>query len=450
MKSNRRWFNKLQIYFMVAIGASIIIAGIGTLILLKFIGETVYDYFTEDLSYNRENLDEALNIVEVMITKNGLKPENSNQILLAIEHYDEFNFSTFATSREEGVVKLFSDMSLTADAENIVATRYYENDYGRYVVLVESNKAVTVLVIVGLVMIIIYILLFTTTMSYLIGRKQRYLIEIAKGLERLAAGELSYKIPIRGKDEITSVARNTNYMSKTLKENIEKERFLEKSKSELIANISHDLRTPLTAITGFLTLLKENYNMNPEEAKTYIDISLKKSTDLSKLIEQLFEYVMLSNNQLIMDLKRVDMVLVMKQSCFECKSLLEEKGFTIEVFIEGIKTMVNIDSTKFMRVIDNLIQNISRYADKSVPIKIIAYQNDGMYLIQMSNGVPIDTPIIKDVFRRYFTSNRIEHSGSGLGLAICKEVIERHGGKIEAEISHKHFKVKMALPIIES
>lgn len=448
-KKKAKWFFRLKTQFITAIGISLLISIITTGMILSVSSTMIETYFDENYNYDKVQLDMAYNQFEEVIVGGGLKPSEVDDLYVMFDQFPDFDFSLYVAEKDLDSNDVLIDYIVTSDMNASIESFYYENEYGLFIISAADNELNTAFAIVILAVLVIFVSVFVACIFVFVGQKQRYLFQIENGLERLAGGDLNHRIKIKGHDEIASVVRNINAMSEALKEKIDREKEVEQTKNELIANISHDLRTPLTSITGFLSLLKGVDDKNSLDALEYIDVALNKSTELAKLIEQLFDYVMLSNNQMDLNFETVDMSLVMKQSCFECKSLFEEDGFIVHDDIEAIAAMVKVDTSRFMRVINNLVQNIRKYANKSMVIEVKAYREGQVYKIHLINGLEEGADIDRDVFTRYFTSNRTDQKSIGLGLAICREIVHHHDGIIEAEIEDQWFEMVITLPLVE-
>ena len=156
--------------------------------------------------------------------------------------------------------------------------------------------------------LILSCIVFILSFLIITNNKMKYLDEIAQGLKKIANGELDYRIEEKGKDEFKNLAANINYMSKEIKKKIEAERTAEKTKADLITNVSHDLRTPLTSIMGYIGLIKNKKYDNEETMMEYLDIAFKKSEKLKSLIEDLFEYTKLNNDGIKLKMNEVNLI----------------------------------------------------------------------------------------------------------------------------------------------
>ena len=297
-----------------------------------------------------------------------------------------------------------------------------------YEVIVKNNN---------FLVLILSCIIFILSFLIITNNKMKYLDEIAQGLKRIANGELDYRIEEKGKDEFKNLAVNINYMSEEIKKKIEAERNAEKTKADLITNVSHDLRTPLTSIMGYIGLIKNKKYDNEETMMEYLNIAFKKSEKLKCLIEDLFEYTKLNNDGIKLKLSEVNLNEFILQLTDELAPIFDENGITIinKSSEEGI--MVNVDTDKMLRVFENLLTNAIKYSYKPGKVIIGVYKSEKSAIVAIKNkGQNIPKEKLDRLFDRFYRvdeSRNAEMGGSGLGLAISKNIIELHGGKIWAE-----------------
>jgi len=189
--------------------------------------------------------------------------------------------------------------------------------------------------------IVAFILIFI----FLIRKKIMYLKLISNTVQHIASGELGQTIDIKGKDELSQLALNINYMSQELEQKFIHERLMEKEKNELITNISHDLRTPLTSIIGYLKLLKDGQYKHEEQLQEYFETIYSKSLRLKHLIDELFEFSRLSSPDVKLNLSDVDMVSLLQQIVGEYIPIFEEQQLTVQNLItdEDIHVVIDIE-----------------------------------------------------------------------------------------------------------
>lgn len=284
-----------------------------------------------------------------------------------------------------------------------------------------------------LLSVIFFIFLF----YFITGKKVRYIQDIALGVMYMAKGELKYRIDKNGEDELAHLADNINFMADELNNKIEREREIEKTKSELITNVSHDLRTPLTSILGYLNLIKDKKFENEEQMMEYINIAYNKSEKLKLLIDELFEYNKLSGEGIKLNLSNIALNELLEQLIEEFVPIFEENNVSIIKDVTEEDVIAEIDGDKLVRVLENLIMNAIRYSYRPGDIKIGLHKKEGYGIFYVQNkGDNIPKEDLSKLFDRFY---RVEKSrsestgGSGLGLAISKSIVKLHGGDIWAE-----------------
>ncbi|OIB01200.1 two-component sensor histidine kinase [Paenibacillus sp. LC231] len=266
-----------------------------------------------------------------------------------------------------------------------------------------------------------------------------YLEEIRNGLREIAKGNFDTDIPVQSGSQLGEVAESINQMSRQLHQSILEERNAEKTKNDLITGVSHDLRTPLTSILGFLEVIEEDRYQDEVELRYYVNIAYEKAQSLKKLIDDLFEYTRI-NNGLPLDIREIDMAQFMRQLIEEFVPALEKAGLECKLAAEeGL--VVRADGAQLVRAYENLISNAIRYGESGKRIDI-AVRNDGNQVsISFTNyGDPIperDLPFIFDRFYRVEASRSKQTGGTGLGLAITKSIVEVQGGEIRVR-SDRH------------
>ena len=209
--------------------------------------------------------------------------------------------------------------------------------------------------------LILTVIVFIVSFVVITNNKMKYLDEIATGLKIIASGNLNYRIQEKGTDEIRNIAYNINYMAKEISQKINAERDAEKTKTDLITNVSHDLRTPLTSVMGYLGLVIQNRYKDQDEMKEYLNIAFSKAERLKLLIEDLFEYTKLNNNGITLTKTKVNLAEFLSQLIEELTPMLDENKLTIYKKIESEKISVVIDTLKMLRVFENLITNAIKY-----------------------------------------------------------------------------------------
>jgi signal transduction histidine kinase len=286
---------------------------------------------------------------------------------------------------------------------------------------------------------------------YLTQKKMRYVEELASGLRMIAKGNLDYRVVERSQDELGSLAKDMNFMVSDLQQKIEEERRSERLKNELITNVSHDLRTPLTLIIGYLRLLHDKNYETSEQADGYVSVAYNKSEKLKALIDDLFEYTKLSNHDVPLHKRGVILNEVLEQLLEEYVTISEEKQLTLIRSIPQERITVNIDVEQMIRVFENLLGNSVKYSPKPGVISVGMAREHQYALIRISNKADALTrDELAQLFDRFYRMDAARTSdtgGSGLGLAIARSIVESHEGSIwaESENGEIHFYVKLKL-----
>ncbi|KIL41912.1 hypothetical protein SD70_04165 [Gordoniibacillus kamchatkensis] len=282
----------------------------------------------------------------------------------------------------------------------------------------------------------------------------RDLRELSDGLMSIARGDLDYRVPVSNQDELGGVARNINYMAEQLQSMMERERTIETSKMELITHISHDLRTPLTSIIGYLNLLKNDDYRDIEEHKRYIFNAFNKSQQLKKLIDDLFEYTRLTSGEVNLSPQTVDLGGLLEQIILEFEPIAQEQALTVVKMWEPAAVAANIDTEKFVRAVDNLLMNALKFSVKPGEITVrLSERAHGIYLAVENRGKPITREQEQRLFERFYKaepsrSDSAMPPGAGLGLSIARNIVELHGGQMGLHHEDGHYTFYLELPRI--
>ena len=297
-----------------------------------------------------------------------------------------------------------------------------------YTTISKSNSSLAVFL--ACIVFIISFILIT-------NNKMKYLDEIAIGLKIIASGNLNYRIEERGTDEIKNIAYNINYMAKEIGEKINIERDAEKTKTDLITNVSHDLRTPLTSVMGYIGLVIQKRYKDENEMKEYLNVAFNKAERLKVLIDDLFEYTKYNNNGITLNKSQVNLSEFLSQLIEEFMPILDENNLSIYKKFECEKAIVQIDPIKMLRVFENLLTNAIKYAYKPGEVIIALYEMENKAVVVFRNkGEHLSKEKTDKLFDRFYRvdeSRNTSTGGSGLGLAISKNIVELHGGRIWAD-----------------
>ena len=290
----------------------------------------------------------------------------------------------------------------------------------------------------GTITTILYVLIgigvFSLTLLLLERKTMKYIGKIAMAIQNISEGDLNTQIEVVGDDEFSAMASNLNRMEADIRKLMDKERESERTKNELITNVAHDLRTPLTSIIGYLELLSSGPAISQEMQKKYIDIAYSKAKRLEKLIEDLFGFTKMNYGKLAMHVSKVDIVKLLGQLLEESYPNFANKGLSYELQSNVPAKIITADGNLLARLFDNLIGNAIKYGaeGKRITVKVMAAA-DTVQVSVTNYGYVIpaeELPLIFDKFYRVEQSRSTHTGGTGLGLAIVKNIVDMHGGTI--------------------
>jgi signal transduction histidine kinase len=262
---------------------------------------------------------------------------------------------------------------------------------------------------------------------------------LESGIEEIKKGNLKAEIPIDQADEIGDVAVSFNEMRDQLKKLIDDRLYYEEENRVLISNISHDLKTPITAIKGYVEGIMDGVATTPEMMDKYIKTIYVKADAMDAMLNELSIYSKIDNDTIPYDFKRLNLDSFFRDCIDDLSIDLESKNMEITYFNYCSKDLnVIADTEQLKRVITNIIMNSVKYNDKEKGRINIRIREDGDYVkVEIEdNGMGIDEKDLPYIFDRLFRADASRNSrlgGTGLGLSIAKKVIEEHGGKIWAK-----------------
>ncbi len=291
------------------------------------------------------------------------------------------------------------------------------------------------------------VICFVVSFSIRINRRVKYVEYLSQEIQKIREEGFGRSMELQGDDEITQLCAVINEMSVQLREKEERERRQQQSKNELITNVSHDLRSPLTSIIGYVELLKETGPEDRQRFEEYIEVVERRLTGLNGLINELFEYTKLNSADRFPDMEKRDVLELLRHILYEYKILMEAEGLALSWKLEPKNHAAYINTQQMVRVFQNLLDNARRYADRSAPVTVAA-QDAGRLHICITNRLTDAHGIEPDrIFERFYSGNRARSApqSSGLGLAIVKRIVELHGGEVGASLQGQDLSVHLFL-----
>jgi len=279
-------------------------------------------------------------------------------------------------------------------------------------------------------------------------RQVGYLNRIMEAARDYEAGRTTADLPVRGRSVFAGLAANLNQLKRGVVVSQAKEAKSERLKTELITNVSHDLRTPLTAVISYVELLK-NPDLTEEERASYIGIIDQRSQRLKVLIEDLFEATKMASGNVELNRSRVDLVQLMKQAIAESEEGMEKSELQFRIKLPETAVYANVDGQKMWRVFDNLLSNILRHSMERTRVYVTLTTAGNRAELVFKNIAKYELgDNVDELLERFKRGDGSRHTdGSGLGLAIAKSIVDLHGGSLELEVDGDLFKVTVLLPL---
>ncbi len=277
---------------------------------------------------------------------------------------------------------------------------------------------------------------------YILVKRSAYLNRIIVATEAMAEGRLFEEIKVEGKSPLAGHAQNLNNLREGVRVSMTEQAKSERLKTELITNVSHDLRTPLTSIITYTDLLKKE-DITAEERTKYVDILDKKSQRLKTLIEDLFEVSKMASGNLELTKQRVDLTQLLQQALAEHEEEISKSGLDFRVKFPESALVAYVDGKRWWRVLDNLIVNAIKYTLPGTRVYITLRKVGDTAEFVVKNVTKYELgENTEELFERFKRADTSRHTdGSGLGLAIAQSIVDLHNGNMKIEVDGDLFKV---------
>lgn len=280
---------------------------------------------------------------------------------------------------------------------------------------------------------------------------QMQLRHVISELHYIAQGHFDHTISFKVKTDLQKVIDSINSLVDSTVTAINEEKAIEKSKDELISNVSHDIRTPLTSIIGYLGLLKSGVS-DPEDQQRYLNIAYMKAEQMKSLAHDLLEYTTLKSTNTKLSLSSLHIFSMLEQVAAGFEFEADEKGIAFNIETRPKDLTIQADPEKLVRVYNNLITNALKYGTGATQINLIAnlVNNNEVELRVENNGARIPKESLNKIFERFYrmeTSRNTQTGGTGLGLSITKSIVDLHHGKIHCESDDNWTSFIICLPL---
>lgn len=363
--------------------------------------------------------DKYLNIY--MIDNNGKVLASREKGIKCID-LDDVNKSNITKLEGKNAVEISSKIDLNNERAIVYYCNYYSDD----------SKEVFIMFSLWILIFIIFI-----------HSRISYISKIDNSITDISKGEFSKRIELKYNNELRSLAENVNAMAQRLQEEDDR-------KKEFITNISHDLRTPLTTMLGYLNIIEEDKYDSKEELKSYVKVMKNKGKYLESLLNDFFSYSKLSSKDVKLSCCDINCKLFLEQILLEEKSYFARKNLNLDFNCKEGEYIINADSELVVRAFYNLLTNAYKYSKENSTININIdkeNRNNKSYtcisvLNEPENDISEDN--INILFERLYKGSYERNSkGSGLGLTITKEIMNLHNGFIEARMIDKSIEFKL-------
>lgn len=283
---------------------------------------------------------------------------------------------------------------------------------------------------------------------YFISKPLRYLDEVVVATEQLVVPSNE---PIVLPNEMFYAENELNRVREKALDNARTVKEAEQRKNDLVMYLAHDLKTPLSSVIGYLTLLRDEQQISAELRERYLSISLEKAERLEDLINEFFEIARFNLSNISLEYGKVNLTRMLEQITYEFKPMFLEKNLKCELEIAP-DTMIKCDVNKMQRVFDNLLRNAVNYSFDDSTIHIAVKQNGENLCIQFTNcGNTIPKEKLVRIFEQFYRLDVARSSrsgGAGLGLAVAKEIVELHNGTITAKSENEQIEFTVTLPLL--
>ena len=275
---------------------------------------------------------------------------------------------------------------------------------------------------------------FALCLTILVKRKTAYMALLSRELSVMESGDLTSPVTVKGNDEITVLAEGMDDMRLSFIERLQREENMSRSSRELMTAMSHDLRTPLTALMGYLDILDSGKAEDAEKAAQYIRSAKERAYQLKGMTDELFEYFLVySAEDEKPETELLDVLTLIAQLWEESAFTLESEDYQTEFTVkdEALTFPAAVNALMLRRVFDNMVSNIRKYADKTAPVRACLTFDESGCVFTVCNRV---------------RAERTSAKSSGIGLASCRKILQLHGGSFESAEDENGFTCRITLP----
>lgn len=325
-----------------------------------------------------------------------------------------------------------SDTSLEYLAKNFYSISFADGNIAVSIVDFTKNFITNIITVSGLFLAFLAFAVITLLYNHHITKR---VIRLSGEVVHIGSGDLESHVTCKGNDEIALLANNVDKMRNSIISRLQSEQNAWAANYELITSMSHDIRTPLTTLIGYLEMLESSNNLTPEQYKKYVEISKNRAFQLKDMSDRLFQYFLVFGNpNLELQLTETDASILLQQIIYEHTAALENDGYTVNVEMFQESAYFSVDINHLQRLFDNIFSNIRKYGDKNKPVRITcAIENDS----------------VRICVRNYTSTNSQKVASTRIGLQTCAKIVEQLKGNFEYITSQETFTVNITFPLLK-
>jgi signal transduction histidine kinase len=424
-----------------------VVVALISVIALFFINERLSQYVVDDiyLSDNMVSKRDKENIQDFSryVNANDLSGKDSQMI---DKWQDEHDYMSVMIFQNNKIVFDSQDVLYNTSGENQTDVEdYYKKYYhfflvqfkdGAYDVVIIDYSDVRVYDILTIINLITCCLIFVLFILYIATRQVKRIRRLSIETNEIESYDISAAITKSGNDEITVLADGIDRMRNKIVDQLSREKEAWQANSDLVTSMAHDIRTPLTVLSGYLDLLNTEEELTPEERRQYTDMCVNKVSQLKDMSDKLFNFFFVySKSDMEIKLEEYNAVTLLQQMIGEFVVLYEEQGFRFDVSGLNQEVLIRVDLKMLRRMFDNVFSNISKYADKENTVYVDASEGANAIHIKIRNTIKND---------------RSEAISTMIGLKTCKKIAEELKSDFWTEESKKSFIVHILIPKVVS
>lgn len=445
--NKKKYLMRLRIELVAAALIALVVA-FGVSQLTYYIGVAWVDKKASSKEYLEEKSQQMIDFLQDYIDESDLKSTDTKR-LTAWQKYEKISFSLYDVENKE-ITYFYSfsdeqplkiavtdeDYEKTRENADAVGVVTFADGVSRNVQMLYDKvyQMYNVAYVGGLLIAVVcYLVIF----FLFINRKIHYIKQLAEELRILEGGDLNYEITIRGQDELSELAEGINNMRKAVLFREQEERKNVRLNRDLITALSHDVRTPMTSLIGYLEILFMHKENLPEQELKYLESARTKAFQLKEMTDTLFEYSLVSGKtEETYELEKISIVDLLVSIEDTQMADLTSNGWQIEQHTcsDAMNYYIEVDMDFYCRVLDNLVSNIRKYADKSKPLVFTADIKDHCFRFSVSNTV---------------LQGETREGSTGVGLKTCQKIVLDMKGSFKTQRDGETFTATIIHPLVE-